>query len=46
MPTNGSHVYDHSCSYEELLDEVHEVITTYSPAGSILWAGDLNAYFE
>ncbi len=44
MPTEGSH--DSSCTYEEILDEVHVTLEKYSASGPVIWAGDLNACFN
>ena len=29
--------------YQEILDEVHEIICKYSPLHTIIWTGDMNA---
>ena len=43
MPTEGSH--DKQSSYEDLLDEVHEITQKYQSTCDIIWAGDHNASF-
>lgn len=42
MPTDGSKV-----SYDEMLDEVFEIIEKYSSRNNeVIWAGDINASFD
>ena len=40
MPTNGTMA---DADYNEVLDEVYEVVQKYSPNNKILWIGDINA---
>jgi hypothetical protein len=41
MPTQGS-----ASAYDNLLDEVHEIIQKYRMEGDILWLGDMNASYH
>lgn len=40
MPTAGTHS---DVTYEEILDEVHELIEKYADNNQFIWTGDLNA---
>ena len=40
MPTEGTH--DSENTYDDVLDEVHDIMQKYKSSSSIIWAGDLN----
>ncbi len=44
LPSSGSQNSDDT--YEETLDEVHEIYEKYSGSSTVLWAGDLNGSFN